>query len=425
MPSVRERIGARCARHGISPLDALFFLCVCAFFFFLPLRTDATATILTMTVLAISAVRRRGAWRVFLDNRVRLPLLAFAVFICVAFIASALNPATLSKFPRVLLWGCCVFSGVALSLCVPHHGGGYFWALFLALAASFAIAAVFYGYDNPAIWHDGRLKLFAMHPSRLGLYASACLFFLLYRAIAASGRERGTALVGALLAFYILFSTNTRGNLLMLPLGLLCLGVSLPGRYVKHLVLAVLLCAVLGGGILWVKSESFVGQRLISAVTNPLEDATFKTRLPIWHVAWESFKTAPAIGHGYQSYLEEHAAYTREHGAMMRERFGGYEAKVKQAHNIILGRLVETGIVGTAAFFLFYCVAIAAAWRGPRSNRWLLAPLVFYLAMSMFDDGLYRINDAFILFVAGTALGGLLQTPEASRSAPVPSRYVA
>lgn len=407
MPRFRETIAARVAGCGLSPLDALLFLGVCAFFFFLPVRTDATATIVAMTVFGIAAMRRHAAFRSLLAPGVGIYLLAFALFILAALAASLLHPETLSKFPRVVLWGCCVFAGVALSVCVPEHGSRYFWALFASLAGSFAVAAVFLGYDNPAIWHDERLKLFAIHPSRLGLYAAVCLFFLIYRAIVASGYERLLALAGVALVFYILFSTNTRGNLLMLPLGLLCLGAVLPRRYLRQLGMAVLLCAVLGGSVLWMKSESFVGRRLISAVTNPLADPTFQSRLPIWYVGWETFKTAPLLGRGHQSYLAAHSRYVAEHGSAMRERFGQYEAEVKQAHNLILGRLVEAGAPGALAFLFFYCGAVAAAWRGPGKNRWLLAPLVFYLAMNMFDDGLFRLNDAFILFVAGTALGGL------------------
>ena len=408
MPSFRAAIAARCAVYGLSPLDALLFAGVCAFFFFLPLRTDATATIIVMTVFAAAAVkRRRGALRPWPPAGATAPLLAFAAFMVIALVASILNPATLSKFPRVLLWGCCVFSGAALSVCVPEHGSRYFWALFAALVLSFAVAAAVVGYGDPSLWHGDRLKLFAIHPSRLGLYCAICLFFLLCRALVASGRERLLALAGTLFVFFLLFSTNTRGNLLMLPLGLLCLGAALPRRYLKPMAMALFLCAILGGTSLWVKRDSVAGQRFFSAITNPLADSTFESRVPIWHVGWETFKDAPFVGHGHQSFLKLNSAYIEKHKAAMDARFPYYALEVKQVHNLVLGRLVETGVLGTAAFLLFYLGAIAAAWRGPAANRWLLAPLVFYLGMNMFDDGLFRINDALILFVAGTALGGL------------------
>lgn len=424
MVSLRETIRVFSAEHGVSATDAVFFAGVCAFFFFLPLRTDATVTILVMTVLGVLALKRRGTTLPPLAGWVKASLLALVFFLAVGFAASLANPGTLSKFPRMLLWGCCVVSGVALSRCLPRHGSGYFWALFASLAISLVAAVLFFGFDAPRLWHDGRLKLFAIHPSRLGLYSAICLFFLLYRAIVAGRRERYLALAGGLLVFFILFSTNTRGNLLMLPLGLVCLGVVLPTRHMKRLGLALVLCAVLGGATLWFGGSQSV-QRLASAVTNPLADPTFKTRVPIWEVGWESFKTAPFIGTGYQSYLKRHQAYVAEHKTALDARYGVYERNVKQAHNIILGRLVETGLLGTAGFFLFYCGAIAAAWRGSGENRWLLAPLVFYLGMSLFDDGLFRMNDAFILFVAGTALGAgaaPAPTPERHDVATVPTR---
>lgn len=408
MPLFRETGASRFASRGLDPQDAVLFCAVCAFFFFLPLRTDATATILVMTVCGILALRRHAAFGSLLARGVRLPVLAFVFFMAIAFAASLLNPATFSKFPRILLWGCCVFSGLALSVCLPDNGGKYFWALFAALALSFLAAIVFYGYASPHIWHDGRLKLFAMHPSRLGLYAAVCLLFLLYRTLAGVGRERLFGLAGALLVFFILFNTNTRGNLLMLPLGLLCLAAVLPRRHLKRMAVALCLCAVLGGVALSLSSP-FVVKRLVSAVTSPLEDATFKSRLPIWHVGWEIVKDSPLVGHGHQSYLKLHARYLEKHEARLALRYPSFEQSVKQAHNVILGRLVETGFLGTAGFLLFYFGAIAAALRGPEQNRWLIAPLVFYMAMSMFDDGLFRINDTFILLLAGTALGGLVR----------------
>ncbi len=417
MATLWENLASRLARRGLGIGDALLFCGVCAFFFFLPLRTDATAAILAMTFFSLVALRERHAFRSLLTGGARLPLLGFGFFLCVALAAGVLNPATLPKFPRVLLWGCCVFSGAAFSVCLKDHGNTYFWALFAALAGSFAVAAVWFGYDAPRLWHADRLKLFAIHPSRLGLYCAICLFFLLYRSFAAAGLERLLSLGGALLVFFLLFSTNTRGNLLMLPVGLLCLGLALPRRYLKQLGVAVLLCAVLGGATLWLGNAA-VSQRLVSALTDPLDDPTFKSRVPIWEIGWRSFTAAPVIGHGHQSYLDLHGRYIAKHEAEMDARYGKhYEKRVKQAHNIILGRLVETGILGTAGFLLFYCGAIAAAWRGPRVNRWLLAPLVFYLAMSLFDDGLFRMNDAFILFVAGVALGGTAR-PMSRETAP-------
>ena len=404
MDTLRKRFASLAARDGLNTMDALFLGSVYAFFFFLPLRTDATVAILIMTALGIASVRRRRASLIPLAGWVNASLLAFVVFLAIGLLASALNPATLSKFPQMLLWGCCIFSGVALSCCVPWHRSGYFWALFASLVASFVVAVLLFGYDAPRLWHDDRLKLFAIHPSRLALYCAVCLLFLLYKSMVSSGRERLLPLAGSLFAFFLLFSTNTRGNLLMLPLGFLCLGSVLPVRHMKRLGPALAVCVILGGAVVCL-SDSEPARRLVSAVTNPLADKTFKTRVPIWEVGWESFKRSPFIGTGPQSYRQLHDAYVAEHEKDMDARYGFYERNVKQAHNVVLGRLVETGFLGTTGFLLFYVGAIVAAWRGSAEQRWLIAPLVFYMAMNMLDDGLYRMNDALILFVAGTALG--------------------
>lgn len=393
------------AAKGYS-LDQVLFLCgVCAFFFLLPLRTDTTASVSIMTALALWCGKRQGAFNALRARGVKIPLAAFALFVGIAFATSLLNPATLSGFPRILLWACCVFSGTMFTASVPRAGGVPFWALFCGMAVSFLAAVIFFGYGDPSLWHDGRLKLFAIHPSRLGLYCAICFLFLLYRATVAGPRERAFSVVAALLAMSILVATNTRGNMFMLPLGILCLVAALPRRCWKRFGLALLVCAVFAGGTMWMNRGSFTGRRIVSALADMTGDSTFRSRLPIWEAGWESFKAGPVIGHGHQSYQELHGRYLAEHKAELDFKYNGfYEKKVKQAHNIILGRLVEVGLLGTLAFLVFYCGAVLAAWGGKGDRRWFLAPLVFYFALSMLDDGLFRMNDAFILFIAGAAL---------------------
>ncbi|MDL2209187.1 O-antigen ligase family protein [Desulfovibrio sp. OttesenSCG-928-O18] len=405
MAAISETVRNHLAAKGYSLDQALFLGGVCAFFLLLPVHTDTTATVLIMTALAVWCGKKQGAFDALRARGVKIPLAAFAFFVAIALIASLLNPATLPKFPRILLWACCVFSGVMFTVSLPRAGGVPYWGLFAAIIGSLLVAVIFLGYSDPSLWHGPRLKLFAIHPSRLGLYCGLCFFFLLHRAIAAGPRERAFSVVAALLTLFILVKTNTRGSLLMLPLGAVCFAAALPRRYWKRFGLALLLCSILAGGSVWMNKDSSTGRRVFSALTNVTQDPTFRTRLPIWEIGWESFKTSPVIGHGHQSYLELHRRYLVEHKAELDAKYNRrYEKRVKQAHNILLGRLVETGLLGTVAFLVFYGGAIVAAWRGPQSRRWLIAPLVFYFALSMFDDGLFRMNDAIILFIAGAAL---------------------
>lgn len=384
----------------------LFALSVAAFFFFLPLRTDATATALIMTFAGIWAARGSGAFAFLRSGPWRVPFFAFLFFIVIALVAGVCNPPTLTKFPRVLLWGCCVFSGALLSYLLPRHGGAYFWATVVAIAGSLIVGCLAYTFDAPRLWQGDRLKLFAIHPSRLALYCSASFLFLLHRAVAAERRERLVSLAGALLLLFLVYKTNTRGNFLLLPVGVACLAATSPRRHWKRLAVVGFLCLMAGAGFLWMTKNSPATERVFSAVSSFGADRTFKSRLPIWEAGWDAFTRAPVIGHGVRSYRDLHTAYLEAHKADWDARYKDvYEPEVKQAHNLVLGRLVETGVLGTAAFLLFYIGAIVAAWRGNEENRWVVAPLVFYLTMNMFDDGLFRMNDAFILFVAGTALG--------------------
>ena len=410
---IRNRISNVFVQYSLTWGTALFFAAVCAYFLALPLQSDTTALIAVMTLFAFAAVKAQKLLPCFRERALKWPLAAFGVFVLVALVASFFNPATLRYFPRLLIWLCCVFSGVVFGLAFPRCSGGYLWAILAAIVGSFAGATIFFGFDAPSLWHDGRLKLFAMHPSRLALYAAVAFLFLLHTAVAKKRFECVLAIAGSLFLLFILVKTNTRGNLLMLPFGVIFLGAALPRRYWKRFGIAILFCVILAGGVLFTAKGTFTGNRLISAVTNVTEDSNFKSRLPIWEIGWKSFTKSPVIGHGYHSYLGLHAKFLEEHKAELDARYEYYEPRVKQAHNLVLGRLVETGILGTAAFFLFYFAAAVAAWRGPQENRWLVAPLLFYLGMSMLDDGLFRINDAFMLFLAGNAVAsGVLRPVE-------------
>ncbi|CAK7046167.1 MAG: hypothetical protein DELT_00832 [Desulfovibrio sp.] len=404
MMPFREGLSLFFSSRSLTWDTALLLLGALAYFFALPLQSDTTALIVAVTLVAIAVTKKRALGPRLFAPSIKWPLLAVVFYVLIALAAAVCNMAVIREFPRMVLWLCCVFSGAVFGLVFPRNGGRYMWGALVGIAVSFAVAVLFYGYDASAIWHDGRLKLFALHPSRLAVYAAVAFLFLLHRAVTGKTRERLLAVAGALFLLFILVKTNTRGNLFMLPIGLLFLGVALPKCYWKRFGLALLVCAVLTSGAIWTAKDTVTGKRLVSVVTDVTEDPNFISRQPIWEAGWESFKESPLIGHGYHSYRALHAAYVQKHGPELQARYGGYEKTVKQAHNIVLGRLVDTGLLGAVAFFFFYAAAILAAWRGAQENKWLVAPLVFYLGMSMLDDGLFRMNDAFILFIAGNAL---------------------
>ena len=380
----------------------LFLLSVLGIFFLLPVHSDPSVLILLSVVSGACAAGRCS----LPVGPVRHALMAFTGYSLVAFVASAYSFDALAKYAIVPLWGGAIVAGMLFSRVFSAHGYRFFLATVVAIVLSL-VAGVALGFHSPQFWHDFRLKLFAIHPSRLAMYcAVAFLFCCNTAAVAHRQKTRWLFIVLAALMAACLYMTNTRGVLLLLPFGILCLIVTLPaGR--RHCLLAgFLVCCMFAGTGLWVTKETPLSKRVLSAVTDLRNDNTFRSRLPIWEAAWESFREAPFIGHGVKNYSQLHAKYREEHAQVWLKRYDGqYELSAKNAHNIILGRLVESGALGTVCFLLFYGLVTLMALRLPPGQRWVAALLVFYMGVGMLDDTLFRRNDTFIFFVMGAVLG--------------------
>jgi len=380
----------------------LFLLSVLVFFFLLPFQSDPSASILAAILLGSCAIGK-----VSFPSRIsRFALLAFAGYAVVVFAASVQTSGALEKYIIIPLWACAVIAGIFFSRIYPNHGYRFLLATAVVILLSFAVGFM-QGIDSSHLWHDGRLKLFAVHPSRLALYcAVAFLFCLNAAATAQRGMPRWTFVVLLAAIAFCLYLTNTRGVILALPLGIFFLIMTLPPVRRRCLLSVFLVCCICAGIGLWATKDSPLSRRILSAAVDIRNDQTFRTRLPIWEVAWDSFRKAPLIGHGVKEYSRHYDMYLAEHRQDWDARYGGlYDRSAKNAHSIILGRLVEGGALGTLCFVLFYGAVIVAAFRLPREQRWTAAVLIFYMGIGVFDDTLFRRNDSFIFFIAGAVLG--------------------
>ncbi len=394
---------------GDIRLGALW-LSVLLLFFCLPLRTDNSLLVAVAFVCAVWAARGRVSPASLFAGASGWALAGFLFYFAVAVVSSLLGGLPADSFLRPMLWAGCIVAGLLLSRLRPDHEYAFFLALAAGVIVSLAIGCAAWeiaGIRGWDIWHaDMRLKLLSRHPSRLALYCAAALFYCLSRCLAEESVRRAcghAALVLVLAA--LLFATNTRTLILTLPLGLVFFALCLPRRLRKHAFVGGLVCALLLAGAVWAVKDSATGRRLVSAVEQTRQDPTFLSRLPIWRAGWEAFRAAPLLGHGVLSYGRLHGEFVRENRSMLEREHPRYEKQVKHAHNIVLNRMVETGVCGTAGFLLFYGGAMFCALRGWRKDRWVFALLAYYLAIGMLDDPLFRKNDAFMLLIAGAALG--------------------
>jgi O-antigen ligase len=124
-------------------------------------------------------------------------------------------------------------------------------------------------------------------------------------------------------------------------------------------------------------------------------------------VAWEMFKDKPVSGHGLGQYLTSSEPYhsIRSHG-MPLEQVRGY-----QHHNVFLGFLVDTGLIGFGIYFAIlatlasYSLRLSLDAAGSidrrRAGLFFLAVLAGYLPNAMFHD--MTIIPMVQMFLLGSA----------------------
>jgi len=107
-------------------------------------------------------------------------------------------------------------------------------------------------------------------------------------------------------------------------------------------------------------------------------------RLAHWQVGWRMFEDHPWTGVGIGNYGTEYGQYAPAHW---------YEP-LGHAHNIFINFIDETGILGLAAFLLFWLGSLRFAWRSARHLQGFPAALaigvfgtlVYLTVHSMFDN---------------------------------------
>jgi O-antigen ligase len=137
----------------------------------------------------------------------------------------------------------------------------------------------------------------------------------------------------------------------------------------------------------------------------PAADVSLETpgRLKLWSIAWQMFQDRPLLGIGPDTYQANYALYAHE------EKFAPH------AHNLWLGWLAGTGLIGFVAFLWMTWRLLQFAWRGRQRQKkgnplwiWWLALLAGMISLFThgFVDGPYAILSVYLAFwiVAGLTL---------------------
>jgi O-antigen ligase len=160
---------------------------------------------------------------------------------------------------------------------------------------------------------------------------------------------RGTSIA----IFAALVATVSKGAIIALGLGLLCWAMLIPGKRRVHRFIGIASLLVVG----WFMLPTSFHERF-SAFTNRNSDAY--SRFAIWEAGLKMFVAHPWFGVGVGNYDKFAPTYFPQ-GTLYQEAQG--------AHNILIGALAETGIVGTTLLAIMIGTILLEGIRLVRADR--------------------------------------------------------
>ncbi len=201
-----------------------------------------------------------------------------------------------------------------------------------------------------------------------------------------------------------LFASWSRGAWLGFAVSLVVMLVALPRRLLKGISLAFALAALFFA--LW--SAGLLPSSVVSRITTAATDlfsfsdvrganftpANFAVieRLAHWQAAIGMAQDHPLFGVGLGNYALRYDDY----------RLINWEAPLGHAHNLYLNFLAETGVVGLAAYLVFWIAIFRVTWRTlkhpDRTARAVAVGLLgcwTYIAVHSVFDNLY-VNNLFL-----------------------------
>lgn len=210
---------------------------------------------------------------------------------------------------------------------------------------------------------------------------------------------------------FILFSTQTRGAVLGLYLGLVLIAFlsifflkrqTLKMSPTRIMAIVVFLILILSPFIIYFnRDSSFVRQQptLRRLATISKNDITTQSRLVAWKGSWQGWLDRPILGWGVENYKNAFNKYFP--AEIFRDR--GSQLWFDRAHNIIFDVGVTSGFVGLLVYLLIYLVAFWQLGKSYRqthdfSRSWLIAiALIVYLIQNFFVFD--TLNSEIVIFL--------------------------
>lgn len=364
---------------------ALFFLSTCALFVMTGFDRSVYPFLYFsafMGVCLLFFARKRVDWGVF-SSPFWFPF-PFLLY-------TAITPGLLFKdLPVADVMFSTYIVGVAAAFFFARTYWLFVLCLSLTLTGSFVLFVVL-GFPLEMTL-DKRLVLFLHHPNVMGSVAAWCVLFFV--ATHYEYTRKGKYLLALLLSPCLLALALSVGRSAYIGFiaAIFFLSCMVWKKYLIRVILALTALSLLTYALLPEQQQ----RRMLSAVLNPLEDATFKSRLPIWLVVCDGIERSPWIGNSVRGFFAHHRQYVEEHKDILAQEHPYTEPMIGHPHSMYLGILYTNGILGTLLFFVAFIPAIRRAWRD--QDLFFLSVIVFYLGYGLLEYGLHRKDGILILF---------------------------
>jgi O-antigen ligase len=246
--------------------------------------------------------------------------------------------------------------------------------------------------------------------------------------LAASSRRGWVklAVAGAIALLTIgLLTTGSRGGFIAAIVALVAVLVLTKRRRAWVVAMILLMVGVAGAAI---SVDSAAWERITD-----LSESSGRSEL--WTVAWQVWQDHPAVGVGFQGFVDHASTYARELGPLEFSEFLAEEPKL--VHNSYLELLAEAGVIGLGLFIAVAVACLRRTWLAVRGfeaqgdeemgilARSLIAATVALLAAGFFISG-STDRRLWVLFALGPALAACAAererrgaSPEAGSAAPV------
>lgn len=366
--------------------------------------------IVTTEIILLALAALAIFWALLARSRViQLPLIMSLLVLAGASVFSALVAPT-PALPR----GAVVLPVIMLGLLAAGQRSRrlpvslFASSLGVIMWASLAVAVIapqwaFYGSTSTAIaaFH-ARLAGLTSHPNALGGLAALALAITIWPGI--SSRHRMLVVPPALGALYLSESKTAWVSAITAAL-IWWIFRSLNGRRApfKSATLVVIVGVALTFSVLMMETGAAA---MDSGTSENLTTLTGRTA--VWAVSIDLWRNRPILGYGQEAWSED-----------WREQYD--LAFAGQAHNQFIQALVQTGLLGLLATFIYLGVLAAAAIRAATAtNGATLAVYMVLLLRCMTESPLkFSIADhTFLIHVSVFLLISLTQRPIAPRPPP-------